>query len=194
MWKSSWFNISISINYNCTEYSIDNSNFESWRTFTDKKKLAQLSAVILVFSLITFYPGRRFGRKLQFSSEPFDFEVTTHNFPYNLLFFFAVIYGTHHAYRRAIVYTRITPLILSLSLFYWGFELLVTNDNMLFANTILLSGIFIFLFSIDVINKLESISDKTHFILSLSSTLSLFALSLGQLIYSYNYFRKQQAF
>jgi hypothetical protein len=148
--------------------------FESFRVSNSWKTVIAIFIGSYFFSLLSFLPGKR--------EHYYNFENHIQNWPYVLLFFFALAFAIFHKDRVTAKLTEGITLLLSLSFIYWTIDYGFTNYNHWFAVSLL--GIGFLLTAFSILNALTNIqlSKGTRLTLSIWSTIILFAFAIDNII------------
>jgi hypothetical protein len=148
--------------------------FESFRVSDNRKSVIAIFVGSYFFSLISFLPGKR--------EQHYNFENHIQNWPYFLLFFFALAFAVFHKDRVTAKLTEGITLLLSLSFIYWTIDYGFTNYQNWFAISLLS---ITFLFSVfSILNALTNLhlSKGVRLTLSIWSTIILFAFAIDNII------------
>jgi hypothetical protein len=148
--------------------------FESFRVSDSWKTVIAIFVGSYFFSLLSFLPGKR--------EHHYNFENHIQNWPYFLLFFFALAFAIFHKDRVTAKLTEGITLLLSLSFIYWTIDYGFTNYHNWFAIS-LLSIAFLFT-SFSILNALTNLhlSKGVRLTLSVWSTIVLFAFAVDNII------------
>jgi hypothetical protein len=148
--------------------------FESFRVSDSWKTVITIFIGSYFFSLLSFLPGKR--------EQHYNFENHIQNWPYVLLFFFALAFAIFHKDRVITKLTEGITLLLSLSFIYWTIDYGFTNYNNWFAVSVLSVGFLFTTFSI--LNALTNmhLSKGVRLTLSIWSTIILFAFAIDNII------------
>jgi hypothetical protein len=148
--------------------------FESYRVSRNWKNVIAIFVGSYFFSLLSFLPGKR--------EQNYNFENHIQNWPYFLLFSFALAFATSYKERVTAKLTEGITLLLSLSFIYWTIDYGFTNYNNWFAISLLSIA---FLFSgFSILNALTNLhlSKGVRLTLSIWSALILFAFAIDNII------------
>lgn len=148
--------------------------FESFRVSNSWKTVIAIFVGSYFFSLLSFLPGKR--------EHYYNFENHIQNWPYFLLFFFAIAFAIFHKDRVTAKLTEGITLLLSISFIYWTIDYGFTNYHNWFAFS-LLSIAFLFT-SFSILNALTNLhlSKGVRLTLSIWSTIVLFAFAVDNII------------
>lgn len=148
--------------------------FESFRVSDNWKTVIVIFVGSYFFSLLSFLPGKR--------EQYYNFENHIQNWPYFLLFFFALAFAITHKDRVTAKLTEGITLLLSLSFIYWTIDYGFTKYSNWFAISLL--GIAFLLTAFSILNALTSIhlSKGVRLTLSIWSTVILFAFAIDNII------------
>lgn len=148
--------------------------FESFRVSDSWKTVIAIFVGSYFFSLLSFLPGKR--------EQHYNFENHIQNWPYFLLFFFALAFAIFHKDRVTAKLTEGITLLLSLSFTYWTIDYGLTNYQNWFAIFILSIGFLFTAFSI--LNALTNLhlTKSVRLTLSIWSTIILFAFAIDNII------------
>ena len=127
-----------------------------------------------LFSLLSFLPGKR--------EQHYNFENHIQNWPYVLLFFFALTFAIFYKDKVTAKLSEGITLLLSLSFIYWTIDYGFTNYNNWFAIS-LISIAFLFT-TFSILNALTNLhlSKGVRLTLSIWSTIILFAFAIDNII------------
>jgi hypothetical protein len=148
--------------------------FESFRVSDNWKTVIAIFVGSYFFSLLSFLPGKQ--------EKYYNFEDHIQNWPYFLLFFFALAFAIFHKDRVTAKLTEGITLLLSASFIYWTIDYGFTNYNNWFA-ILLLSIAFLFT-AFSILNALTNLrlSKGVRLTLSIWSTIILFAFAIDNII------------
>jgi hypothetical protein len=148
--------------------------FESFRISDSWKTVIAIFIGSYFFSLLSFLPGKR--------EQHYNFENHIQNWPYFLLFFFALAFAIFHKDRVTAKLTEGITLLLSLSFIYWTIDYGFTNYHNWFAIS-LLSITFLFT-AFSILNALTNLhlSKGVRLTLSIWSTIILLAFAIDNII------------
>lgn len=148
--------------------------FESFRVSDSWKTVIAIFVGSYFFSLLSFLPGKR--------EHHYNFESHIQNWPYFLLFFFALAFAIFHKDKVTAKLTEGITLLLSLSFIYWTIDYGFTNYHNWFAIS-LLSIAFLFA-AFSILNALTNLhlSKGVRLTLSIWSTIILLAFAIDNII------------
>lgn len=148
--------------------------FESFRVSNSWKTVIAIFFGSYLFSLVSFLPGKR--------EQHYNFENHIQNWPYFLLFFFALAFAIFHKDRVTEKLTEGITLLLSLSVIYWTVDYGFTNYHDWFVIS-LMSIAFLFT-AFSILNALTNLhlSKGVRLTLSVWSTIILFAFAIDNII------------
>lgn len=148
--------------------------FESFRLSRNWKTVIAIFFGSYLFSLLSFLPGKR--------EQHYNFENHIQNWPYVLLFFFALTFAIFYKDKVTAKLSEGITLLLSLSFIYWTIDYGFTNYNNWFAIS-LISIAFLFT-TFSILNALTNLhlSKGVRLTLSIWSTIILFAFAIDNII------------
>ncbi len=148
--------------------------FESFRVAGSWKKVAAIFAGSYLVSLVSFLPGKR--------EKVYNFENHIEVWPYFFIFIFAISFALVYEDRVTAKLTEGITLLLSISLIYWTIDYGFINYHNWFSISLVIIGFLLSTFSI--VNALSQIhlSKINRFILSVWSTVIMFAFAIDNII------------
>ena len=148
--------------------------FESFRVSDNWKNVIYIFIGAYFFSLINFLPGK--------NEKIYYFENHIESWPYVFIIFFTLVFAISNKNKVTAKLSEGITLLLSLSLIYWSIDYGFINYQNWFAITIL--TIIFILSAFSILNALTNIqlSRTTRLILSVWSTISMFAFAIDNII------------
>jgi hypothetical protein len=152
--------------------------FESFRVSNSLKTVLFIFIGAYFSSLINFLPGK--------GEHYYKVESHIETWPYFFIFFFALIFSIFNKDKVTVKLTEGVTLLLSLSLIYWTIDYGFTDYRNWLAITLLVIAFILSVFSI--LNALTNIhlTRTIRLILSIWSTLIMFALAVDNIIRVFN--------
>jgi len=148
--------------------------FESFRVSNNWKNVIYIFVGAYFLSLVNFFPGKY--------EKIYDFENHIETWPYFFIIYFAIAFAIINKDKVTAKLSEGITLLLSLSLIYWTIDYGFINYQNWFAITILTITFILSAFSI--LNALTNIqlSRSTRLILSIWSTIIMFAFAIDNII------------
>ncbi len=148
--------------------------FESFRVSDKWKNVIYIFVGAYFFSLLNFFPGKH--------EKIYNFENHIETWPYFFIIFFTLVFAIINKDKVTAKLSEGITLLLSLSLIYWTIDYGFTNYQNWFAITIL--TIIFILSAFSILNALTNIqlSRTTRLILSVWSTIIMFAFATDNII------------
>jgi hypothetical protein len=148
--------------------------FESFRVSDSWKNVIYIFIGTYFFSLLCFFPGK--------NEKIYNFENHIEAWPYFFIVFFALVFAIINKDKVTAKLSEGITLLLSLSLIYWIIDYGFINYQNWFAITIL--TIIFILSAFSILNALKNIqlSRSTRLILSVWSTIIMFAFAIDNII------------
>ena len=137
--------------------------FESFRISDDKTTVGYIFIGTLIFSLLSFLPGKR--------EHIYNFDNHLHSFPYAFLFLFTLFSAIFHSDKTTAKLTEGITLLQSISIIYWVIDYdFIDIDNWFVKCLIILALIFS---AFSIFNALTTfvLSRTTRLVLSLWSSI-----------------------
>lgn len=152
--------------------------FESFRITANWKNVISKFVVTYLFSLISFLPGKR--------ESVYNFESHIAFWPYIFIFFFSLAIAIFNKDKVTAKLSEGITLLQSLSIIYWTIDYGFMNIDNWFAKTLLIIALLFSAFSIVQALTYLSLSRTVRLILSVWSTLIMFAFAVDNIYRVYH--------